>query len=196
MRGTYYYVTVSRYNPATKQTEYDRERRINWVPVHGTYDFFFNDVVIRGSENKLDEYINKVTKYDLKKVVKYDEKYVLGYRAERSSLDLVEGFTRAKNVMQNHLRYLIRLQIGGDEVSNLKIDTNYQDITFKQLLCPIYLARYKVKGKKNYYYYVINGENGNAYGDYPMSTAKILSIVFSILAFILFLILAIYFATR
>ncbi len=188
MRGDYYYVTVSRHT-SNGHVEMVQERRIHWTPVHGTMPYFFDDIVIRASKNVLDKYIDQVGFYNLKNSIKYDEKYLLGYQAERASLDLVDGFNRAKNVMSNILKHKITKEIGGDTISSLKINTNYKNVKFKQLLCPMYNGSYKIKGSKNTYHFVINGQTGQFYGDYPKSPVKITIFVFIIIFIIIALIL-------
>lgn len=185
MRGDYYYVTRTIHSG--KQTRVVRERRIRWTPVSGNFDHFFDDIVIRGTNNVLDPYINKVAYYNLKEALKYDEKFLLGFHAERSSIDIEEGFTRARGVMTRNIRNYVIKKIGGDTVSNLNIKTSYDHVTFKQMLCPLYNGTYQIAHKK--YNFVINGQNGRFYGKYPKSVLKITIFVFIILLLILGIVL-------
>ena len=180
MRGDYYYVT--RTIRSGNSTRFVRERRIRWTPVAGNLNEFFDDVVIRGTQNVLDDYIGKVAFYNLKESQKYDEKYLLGYQAEKSSINLEEGFERARNVMARNIRTHIIKKIGGDTVSSLNIKTKYDHVTFKQMLCPLYNGFYQIAQKK--YHFVINGQNGKFYGKYPKSAMKISILIFVILLLI------------
>ncbi len=189
MRGTYYYVT--RTIRSGNQTRIVQERRIRWTPVSGSSSRFFDDIVIRGTKNILDKYIDQVAQYNLNEAVKYDEKFLLGYQAERPSINLEEGFYQAKNRMNNVIRNQIICEIGGDTVSSLNIQTKYEDVTFKQLLCPLYNGSYQTLNKK--YHFVINGQTGKFQGDYPKSPTKITLFVLFILLIIIGMILLIYF---
>ena len=180
MRGDYYYVTRTVGSGKDRRTI--TERRIRWTPVSGTFAEFFDDIVIRGSKNVLDSYIQKVAFFNLKEATKYDEKFLLGYQAEKPAIDLEEGFNRARNVISKNIRNHITKKIGGDTVSNLNINTKYENVTFKQMLCPLYNGTYQIAQKK--YHFVINGQNGKFHGDYPKSALKITMFILIILIII------------
>lgn len=174
MRGDYYYVTVrTRVNGKTVTRQ---ERRTRWTPVSGNSNALFDDVIVRGTTNVLNEHIDNIKNYDLKnELIKYDEKYLLGYYAEKPAVDLENSFTNARKVMSDSIHNQIRREIGGDVVSNLKVHTTYDNITFKQIMCPIYNGTYKYKNKT--YHFVMNAQSSAISADYPKSILKIISLV-------------------
>lgn len=189
MRGDYYYVTVRVMVNGKSQTR--RERRIRWTPVSGRCDINFDDVLVRGTSNILNKHVDNIKNYDLKKLNKFDEKFLLGYYAEKPSVDLEHGFADARKIMANVIQNKARNQIGGDTISNLKINTVYNNITFKQIMCPIYNGSYKFKNKT--YNFLVNGQTAAISADYPKSIIKIISVISIILLLIIGIILIVYF---
>lgn len=179
-RGDYYYVTVTtRVNgrPSTRS-----ERRIRWTFVRGTYKYFFDDVLVRGTNNGLNQHIDKIKNYDLTQLTKFDEQFLLGFYAEKPAIDIENGFANARQIMGERIRSGVTSQIGGDVVSNLNIKTSYDEICFKQIMCPIYNGTYKYKNKT--YHFIINGQTKKISADYPVSSLKIFLVVLGILAII------------
>ncbi|HTQ10745.1 MAG TPA: hypothetical protein VMI31_11780, partial [Fimbriimonadaceae bacterium] len=69
----------------------------------------------------------------------------------------------------------IRWDIGGDEQRIFTKATQYDKITFKHILLPIYLGAYRFRDKL--YSYLINARSGEIHGDAPVSVWKVLGLV-------------------
>jgi hypothetical protein len=65
----------------------------------------------------------------------------------------------------------VRFDIGGDRQRIHSINTDIQDVTFKHILLPVWVAAYKYKGKS--YRFVVNGRTGRVQGERPYSAFKI-----------------------
>ena len=65
----------------------------------------------------------------------------------------------------------MKFDIGGDRQRITDIDTTVDDITFKHILLPVWLAAYKYRGKT--YRFVVNGRTGRVQGERPWSAIKI-----------------------
>ena len=73
--------------------------------------------------------------------------------------------------MDPSIRTLIRRDIGGDVQRIISMKTNYDDITFKHLLLPVYVSAYRYKNKL--YQFLVNGRTGEVQGERPYSWIKI-----------------------
>ena len=102
-----------------------------------------------------------------------------------------EGFEIAKGIADPEIRDLIRRDIGGDEQRIISINTQYNDITFKHLLLPVFVSAYKYKDKL--YQFLVNGRTGEVQGQRPYSWIKIAGLVVLVAAVVGSII---YFANR
>ena len=175
-RGDYYYVTVRTKN-GTHQ-----ERRVKWTFVRGNLDEKFDDVLVSGVPTRVDKHIYRISSFDFKYMEKYQESFMLGYYSERPTLSLRDGFENAKKQMYDRIRQLCVSRIGGDTYKDLKVDSRFEDVTFKQIMAPIYSGSYQYQNKTKYF--VCNGQTGQVSGDCPKSVIKISILVILILAII------------
>lgn len=190
-RGDYYYVTKRVRTSNGYKTV--RERKIRWTFVRGNVFLNFDDVLVNGTNNILNKYVSKISNYDLNMMEKYQEKFLLGYYAERPSITLEEGFNGAKNSMMNSIRSKCISQIGGDTYRDLRVQTNFNNVTFKQIMLPIYNGSYEYN--KKIYKFVCNGQNGKFDGKCPISPFKIIMLVLAILVSIALTLLLFYYGS-
>ena len=123
---------------------------------------------------------------------KYQEKFLLGYYSERPSISLETGFNESQKVMMDTIRRLCIEDMGGDTYRDLKFNVKYSDVTFKQIMAPIYNGQYKYNNKK--YNFMCNGQTGKFAGKYPISPLKvILTIIIALILIIIILFLAFYY---
>jgi hypothetical protein len=73
--------------------------------------------------------------------------------------------------MEDQIRSDVRSDIGGDEQRIHNISTQWQDLRFKHILLPVWLAAYRYRGKV--YQILINGQTGEVEGARPYSWIKI-----------------------
>jgi hypothetical protein len=107
----------------------------------------------------------------LENLVPFDKSYLSGFITEKYQIDLEAGFDVAKGIMDPQIRNLIRRDIGGDEQRIISMKTNYDEITFKHLLLPVYVSAYRYKDKL--YQFLVNGRTGEVQGQRPYSWIKI-----------------------
>ena len=102
-----------------------------------------------------------------------------GFRAESYHVDLAEGFDHSRQIMDIHIRTLVRSDIGGDEQRISSIRTQHDNVTFKHILLPVWISAYRYKDK--IYRFLINGRTGEVQGERPWSWAKIVLLVAGVL---------------
>ncbi len=165
-RGTVYYVTVR--GPDGKPRQ---EQRIRWTGVSGRVSRFFDDVLVLAARSLPKRYTDGLAPWDLSKLETYQPEYLAGFRAEGYTVDLEEGMTEARQIMDAQIRADVRRDIGGDRQRIITLDTDVSDVTFKHVLLPIWLAAYKYRRKS--YRFVVNAQTGKVQGERPWSAWKI-----------------------
>ena len=114
--------------------------------------------------------------WDLSALEPYLPQYLAGFRAEAYQVDLDQGFVEARALMDRQIERDVKFDIGGDQQRVHRIDTAINNVTFKHILLPVWLAAYKYRGQT--YRFVVNGQTGRVQGERPWSTWKIVFAIF------------------
>ena len=171
-RGDAYYVTVRGPNGKSRQ-----ERRIRWRRASGRVARAFDDILILASRSLPKRFTDRLAPWDLTGLRSYRPEFLSGFRAEGYQVALDEGFEEAKAVMEAQIREDIRRDIGGNAQRIDQMTLRIDDVTFKHILLPIWVAAYKYRGQS--YRFVVNGQTGRGQGERPWSWIKI---AFAVLA--------------
>ncbi|MBC8065670.1 MAG: hypothetical protein H7Y17_12640 [Chlorobia bacterium] len=121
------------------------------------------------------EFAQAMQNWDLPSLVGYQDEYLSGFRTVRYKTGLEEGFSAAQGMMQPTIDQTIRYDIGGDEQQISDKKTQYDDITFKHILLPVWLGAYKFRDKT--YSFLVNARNGEVKGHAPISPWKVAGLV-------------------
>ena len=141
----------------------------------------FDDVLVTATKSLPRNRLDALEPWDLKALTPYSDEFLSGFLAQSYQVTLSEGFNVAKDIMDEEIRRAIRNDIGGDHQRIHSVNTRYDDITFKHVLLPVWLAAYGYHGKS--YQILVNARTGEVQGDRPYSAIKItLAIVFAIIA--------------
>lgn len=172
-RGDIYYVTVERTIVVNGRQERRsvQESRIRWTAVSGQVNNAFDDITIGASKTISHTILDNLTPWDTNVLVPYNEKYLSGFDSEEYTVGLDNGFELAKVKMNHVIRQDIRYDIGGDQQQISHMNTQYQNTSYKNVLFPIWTAKFKWKNKT--YNYAINGQTGKVTGERPYSWLKI-----------------------
>ncbi len=176
-RGDNYYTTVRVPTRVNGKTVMQNKTvvKIRWRHKSGRVFNQFDDVVVMGSYTLPLKFQNFLSRWDLFKTKEYNEKYLSGFRSELYQISLPDGFKLAKEVMYRTIRQTVRRDIGGDHQRIHSIDSVYHAVGYKLLLAPMWISAFNYKKKS--FRYVINGQNGKAYGERPWSIYKIVGAV-------------------
>ncbi|MCU4164113.1 hypothetical protein [Carboxylicivirga caseinilyticus] len=172
-RGEYYYVTETYTTTENGKsvTKTRQVRKTRWYPASGSVKRFFDDILTVATKSLPQKYIYKLEPWDLQNLIPFDKSYLSGFITEKYQIELEEGFEIAKGIAEPEIRSLVRRDIGGDEQRIISMNTQYDDITFKHLLLPVFVSAYKFKGKL--YQFLVNGRTGEVQGQRPYSWIKI-----------------------
>ncbi|MEG0750974.1 MAG: hypothetical protein RR998_04435 [Oscillospiraceae bacterium] len=159
--------------------EGNRSTVTDWFPVSGRVYEKFDDVLVCASKKMSGTVVENVGAYNTISDVKpFAHQYLAGYKAERYSVDGVTCFARAREEMEDRLHSLADSDIlskGFSQADIRQFTARYKDVTYKNVLLPIYTASYGYKGAT--YGYAVNGQTGRVSGSYPKSAPKIAAAV-------------------
>ncbi len=171
MRGVHYYETES-YTDNNGKRQTRQVQRTRWYPASGTVFNKFDDVLVCAS-NSLPEKISRdLEPWDLHELSAYDDRFLSGFVTESYQIDLRAGFSTAKNIMAPQIRSTVCAAIGGDVQQVTGISSDYNSVTFKHILLPLWISAYKYNDKV--FRFMINARTGEVQGERPYSAIKII----------------------
>lgn len=165
-KGTAYYVTTQ--GPDGKPRQ---ERRIRWSRASGRVSRFFDDILVLASKSLPKSYTDALAPWDLSALAEYKPEFLSGFRAEGYTIELEEGMVEARQIIDVQIQRDIRRDIGGDAQKIDSMDTRVDDVTFKHVLLPVWIAAYKYRDKS--FRFVVNAQTGKVQGERPYSWGKI-----------------------
>lgn len=148
-----------------------QRREIRWTRVSGRIAKDFDDILVIASESLPKNLTERLEPWDLASLQPYQQEFLSGFQAESYQIDVEAGFKQAKTVIDRQIRGAVQNDIGGDRQKIDDITTDYQAITCKHVLLPVYLAAYRYRDQV--YQFVINGRTGEVQGQRPYSKLKI-----------------------
>lgn len=157
----------------------------NWYNTSGTYEKFIDDELVLASTTHDMHMLRQLEPFDTENNKAYKPEYVAGFVAERYSIGIKDAWKAAKQAIREKLKSgissKIRSRHNADHVRNLVVNTEFNDVTYKYLLLPIWVSHFKYNDKV--YQFMVNGQTGKVAGKTPISVPKvILAIVLGILA--------------
>lgn len=179
--GYYYYVT-ERYTVTVdgrRQTRTRQVQRTRWEPASGRHEAFYDDILVYATQSVHENILQRIYPYDTSKLVPYRPQYLAGWRAEEYQIDLEEGWKMGQSIINDRLREACAREVPGDTHRSLRVQTQFQDITFKHTLLPVWIASYRYNSKV--YNFMVNGETGRVQGEAPISWWKVALTVLMVL---------------
>lgn len=174
------YQETNTFTNSKGETEKRTVTKTRWTSVAGTVRNFFNDILIAATRSLPEKYMRKLEPWDLENLIPFDEKFLSGFRTESYSVDLKAGFEDAKKIMEEVIRGMVRKDIGGDKQKIHTLSTDYQGITFKHVLLPLWISAYRYNNKT--YRFLINARTGEVQGERPYSALKIILAILGVVA--------------
>lgn len=175
-RGEYYHETVKRGDETVK------ERKTRWYDANGEFQRFFDDVLILANTGFPKKFLNSLRPWPLEAVVPFSQELLAGHVARTYDIELPECFAEAKAEIDAALKADVTQRIGGDCQRVNSIESQYDAMTYKHLLLPVWLLAYRYNDKA--YQVFVNACTGQVRGERPWSMWKILSTVVLVAAVI------------
>ncbi|NOX58239.1 MAG: hypothetical protein GXP29_05195 [Planctomycetes bacterium] len=164
-RGDHYWVTVG----SGKNRR--QVMRTRWSYAAGTFRKFFDDELIVGGEGLPVKRLNALMPWPLEDCVPFNQEMLAGFLARTYDVELEQGFLIAKGNFEKALVANAKSLIGGDAQRIHSIETQYNAITYKHLLLPVWMMGYRYANKA--YQVVVNAATAEVQGDRPYSAVKI-----------------------
>jgi ribosomal protein L37E len=179
--GYYYYVTesYSTYENGKHVTKTRQVRKTRWVPSSGNRNDFYNDVLIVASKGLDYHLVFKIYPFYLQELIPYKPDYMSGWLAEEYATDVRGGWDIAKDNVMADERRKCAADVPGDTHRFLRVSTSFNNITYKHILLPIWVASYDYKKKT--YHFLINGQTGELQGYAPISWLKIAAVAAAVI---------------
>ena len=189
--GTYYYVmeTHTVFEDGKPKQVTKQVRKIRWHTESGRYSEFFDDVLVKASRNVASGLIDKIEPFHLNALLDYKMDYLSGFLAERYSIPLKEGWSDARGIIDMGITNGIRRQVHGDVVEIMSVSTDYDDITYKHILLPIWISSFQFNSK--IYRFLVNGQTGKVSGKSPVSAVKV---TIAVLVAVIIVVMVLFFA--
>lgn len=157
------------------KTQTRTRTRTDWYPIHGREYLDFDNIPCPATK-KVDRFLlDKVGPYSLCVLHIYNPAYLAGFFAERYSVGLGEGFSAVRRIMEARMESHIKSRLGYDTYRGMHYDHHYDEVKFKHILLPLWLAAYRYKDKA--YQFMVNGESGKVAGRSPISALKVALLV-------------------
>ena len=136
--------------------------RTRWSPAWGHVQVPFDDVLVPATRAVSMERLGRLDPWGPEPVRAYEPGYLAGFKAQRYQVELPQGYEQAKEIMRGSIGEACCRDIGGDEqrVSDLK--TEYNEVTFKHILLPVWIGAYRFQGKV--FQVLVNGRTGEVRG--------------------------------
>ncbi|TCO65490.1 hypothetical protein [Actinocrispum wychmicini] len=180
-RGEHYY-TTERYTDSDGNTQTRRVQHTRWYPANGVVERFFDDILIPASVALPQKKLHDLQPWPLLDAAPYQPQYLAGYSALRYDVEPEQGFDTARTTIEPVIREDCRQDIGGDEQRVNDVATQHNNVTFKLMLLPVWIATYLHAGKT--WQILVNGRTGEVHGERPYSKAKIALAILLVLAVI------------
>ncbi len=184
-RGWYYMETEQYQETDESGQQVWRTREVQktrWEPASGYRQDFYQDVLVCAGKGLPEALAAKFVSFDVAKLVPYRPDFLAGWRAESYTLDLMPGWDRGQTIIATSQEQRCSRDIGGDTSRGLSVSNQYDQVAFKHVLLPVWIAAYRYKGKV--YRFLVNGQTGEIVGEAPWSVAKIALLVIFILAIV------------
>lgn len=153
--------------------------RTRWSYRSGSFERFFDDVLVIASRNMNLDLVQGLEPWPLHQCIPFKQEVLAGLYARTYEVDLDEGFEHGRKIVENRLDRDVRSRIGGDQQRVSSMDVNYNAITYKHLLLPVWLLSYRFQDKL--YQVMVNAATGEVQGQRPWSWVKITLLILAIL---------------
>jgi len=180
-RGDHYYTTETYTTQENGQTVTNTRQvqHTAWSHAQGRVSRDFVDVLATGVSTPDEDLLEKLGPWSTAEATGYRSEYLAGFDSPRYDIDADAGFASAQRDMASVIKDDCRADIGGDEQRVDRLLTTDQDVLFRLLLMPLWIATYLAGGKT--FHVFVNANTGEVIGERPYSAVKIIAAVLAAL---------------
>jgi hypothetical protein len=188
-RGEHYWETETYTETVNgeSRTQTRQVQKTRWYSASGEVQRDFDDVLVVGTTRVTAKHLDALEPWPLPEAQPYRPEYLAGHETLRYDVEPEAGLGVAKSRMASVIEDDCERDIGGDEQRVRSVATDYQAVTFKLMLLPVWIACYLHAGKT--FNIMVNGRTGEVAGERPYSAAKITAAILAGVALILVIVL-------
>jgi Zn finger protein HypA/HybF involved in hydrogenase expression len=181
-RGDHYYTTETFTTQENGQTVTNTRQvqHTRWSHAEGQVSRDFVDMLATGVSAPDADVLERLGPWSTTAATGYRPEYLAGFDSPRYDIDANAGFASARQDMAAVIQDDCRADIGGDEQRVDELSTADQDVLFRLLLLPLWIATYLTGGKT--FQVFVNANTGEVIGERPYSAAKIAAAAVAALA--------------
>lgn len=154
----------------TGDTEYT-ETKLYRVERAG--DIHLEDITKNALKKSNSQLSEGVLPYDVSKVEEFHMGYLSGFLAEKRDIEEKELSVAVRQEADEYGQKILRGTVKGySSVSVKSCHLNRQKENWDYIMLPVWTVTYKGRDQKTYYY-SMNGQNGNVYGELPIDYKKV-----------------------
>lgn len=176
----YYYQETEHYTDNEGKQQTRQVTKTRWEPSSGHHWGTYDDILICASKGLPETLVRVLEPFDTKsQLVQYKPEYLSGWAAEEYAVGPRDGWEKGQKEFERLEYNACAREVPGDTHRNLQISMRLDNVTWKHVLLPVYIAAYRYGGKS--YRFLVNGETGKVSGEAPYSIWKIMLLVLAIL---------------
>ncbi len=143
-------------------------------------DMFVNHIKTIASDKVDQSLINSVESNTIDKLVPFSTAYLSGYFSQRYTLSRDDVKPIKDSKIAEYVDALIRREVDYQSIQYERNVRNYKISNWSYILLPMWILTYQFEDKT--YVYALNGENGESFGQLPISYASLIKRGLMILA--------------
>lgn len=135
----------------------------------------FDDVLILANDSEITpKILRSIQSFDTNHGQVFQQSYLAGFTIAQATKEAQDCWAEARLTMEQAIRNKISQRYIGESTTfeNLRIDLDFNNITYKYVLLPLYVGHVEYQGTK--YPLYVNGQTGKICGKTPKSFWKIL----------------------
>ena len=179
-----YYVTRTRTVTRNGRTETETERvkEHEWVPLSGSFSAYATDIIVSASAGLPNEELEAIEPFDLKALRRYSQGLVAGWAVEAPTRGLSQCLEFARKEFVGHIGSKLSAFMPGDTHTSLRHESHVEQENADPLLVPLWVLALKYDEHKPALRVLINGQTGRTWAQVPWSWPRIVITIVSVLA--------------
>jgi hypothetical protein len=142
-----------------------------WWDLSGGHHEYYSGYLISGSRGLAQKDADRIAPFHLAALRPYAPSFLAGWLCEEYSVERQAAEQASKQAFAEMEERNIAQFLPGDTYRNLQTDTQFSRIGTDLILLPIFLLSYRYHNKL--YRFLLNGQNGKAAGDKPLSPWRV-----------------------
>jgi hypothetical protein len=146
----------------------NRQRRL--VLEKGNHPVYEDDILVPASHKLPVDLAKEVDKFLLGDVAPYEQAYLADWPAEVYEITVADASLVARRRMLENARRFVQTRLTAKlgYVKDLQLNTSGVTVqSYKLILVPIWLTRYRLRGEDTIYHVVVNGQTGKVRAQMP-----------------------------